>query len=116
MAIARAVLEYAADKRKLGAKTLFATHYHELTVLEEQLEGVKNYNVAVKKRGENITFLRRIVAGGADNSYGIDVARLAGLPDGLLKRARDILTQLETCRLYTSSCPATGRFSAASPA
>ena len=110
MAIARAVLEYAADKRKLGAKTLFATHYHELTVLEEQLEGVKNYNVAVKKRGENITFLRRIVAGGADNSYGIDVARLAGLPEGLLKRARDILTQLET------ESPAPSQPAAKSPA
>ncbi|MCI8359999.1 MAG: DNA mismatch repair protein MutS, partial [Clostridiales bacterium] len=96
MAIARAVLEHAADKRRLGAKTLFATHYHELTVLEELLDGVKNYNIAVKKRGEDITFLRRIVAGGADNSYGIDVARLAGLPDGLLKRARDILAQLES--------------------
>ena len=96
MAIARAVLEYAADKKKLGAKTLFATHYHELTVLEELLDGVKNYNIAVKKRGENITFLRRIVAGGADNSYGIDVAKLAGLPDGLLRRARDILAQLES--------------------
>ena len=96
MAIARAVLEHAADKRKLGAKTLFATHYHELTVLEEQLDGVKNYNVAVKKRGEEITFLRRIVAGGADNSYGIDVARLAGLPDGLLRRAREILAHLES--------------------
>ena len=96
MAIARAVLEHAADKRKLGAKTLFATHYHELTVLEELLDGVKNYNIAVKKRGEDITFLRRIVAGGADNSYGIDVARLAGLPEGLLKRARDILAQLES--------------------
>ena len=96
MSIARAVLEHAADPKKLGAKTLFATHYHELTVLEEQMEGVKNYNIAVKKRGDDITFLRRIVRGGADDSYGIEVAKLAGVPDGVITRAKAILKQLES--------------------
>ena len=95
MSIARAVLEYVVDKKKLGAKTLFATHYHELTQLEGQLQGVKNYNIAVKKHGEEITFLRRIIRGGADNSYGIDVARLAGIPDTIVRRARQILVSLE---------------------
>ena len=95
MSIARAVLEYVADKRKLGAKTLFATHYHELTALEEELDGVKNYNIAVKKRGDDITFLRRIVRGGADDSYGIEVAKLAGVPDTVMARAKQILRQLE---------------------
>lgn len=95
MSIARAVLEYVADRKKLGAKTLFATHYHELTELEEHIDGVKNYNIAVKKRGEDITFLRRIVRGGADGSYGIDVAKLAGVPDTVVRRARVILKALE---------------------
>ena len=94
MSIARAVLEYVADKKKLGAKTLFATHYHELTVMESLLEGVKNYNIAVKKRGDDITFLRRIVPGGADDSYGIEVAKLAGLPDSIIERAKEILQEL----------------------
>ena len=75
------MLEYVADNEQLGAKTLFATHYHELTELEDRLDGVKNYNIAVKKRGDDITFLRRIVPGGADDSYGIEVAKLAGVPD-----------------------------------
>lgn len=96
MSIARAVLEFVADKKKLGAKALFATHYHELTELEDLLRGVKNYSVAVKKHGEDITFLRRIVSGGADQSYGIEVARLAGIPDNVVKRARQILKQLES--------------------
>ncbi len=96
MSIARAVLEHVADKKKLGAKALFATHYHELTELENTLKGVKNYSVAVKKRGEDITFLRRIVSGGADQSYGIEVAKLAGIPDSVVKRARQILRQLES--------------------
>ncbi len=96
MSIARAVLEFVADKKKLGAKSLFATHYHELTVLEELLEGVKNYNVAVKKRGDDITFLRRIVPGGADDSYGIEVAKLAGVPDWIINRAKQILKELST--------------------
>jgi DNA mismatch repair protein MutS len=94
MSIARAVLEYVVDKKKLGAKALFATHYHELTVMENLLEGVKNYNIAVKKRGDDITFLRRIVPGGADDSYGIEVAKLAGLPDWIIKRAKAILKEL----------------------
>ena len=96
MSIARAVLEYAADKRKLGAKTLFATHYHELTELEESVDGVRNYNIAVKKRGDDITFLRRIVQGCADGSYGIEVAKLAGVPNSVVERAKVVLKELET--------------------
>lgn len=101
MSIARAVIEYAADKRHIGAKTLFATHYHELTVLEDQLPGVKNYNIACKKRGDELTFLRRIVPGGADDSYGIEVSKLAGVPDWIVKRARQVLEQLENGREVT---------------
>lgn len=96
MSIARAVLEFCADRKKLGAKTLFATHYHELTVMEELLEGVKNYNIAVKKRGDDITFLRRIVPGGADDSYGIEVAKLAGVPNSIINRAKEVLSELES--------------------
>jgi len=96
MAIARAVLEYAADRKKLGAKTLFATHYHELTDLEHELTGVKNYNIAVKKRQGDMIFLRKIVPGAADDSYGVEVAKLAGLPDRVISRAREILRQLES--------------------
>ena len=95
MSIARAVLEYCADPKKLGAKTLFATHYHELTALEGQLPGVRNYNIAVRTRGEDIIFLRKIISGGADRSYGIEVAKLAGLPKQVLTRARHILQELE---------------------
>lgn len=95
MSIARAVLEFAADKRRLGAKTLFATHYHELTELESTVEGVKNYNVSVKKRGDDITFLRRIVSGCADGSYGIEVAKLAGVPNSVVERAKVVLGELE---------------------
>ena len=95
MSIARAVLEYIANKKKLGAKTLFATHYHELSVLEDKLSNVKNYNIMVKKRGEEIIFLRRIVRGGTDDSYGIDVARLSGIPSEIIKRAKEILLSLE---------------------
>ena len=95
MSIARAVLEYCADGKKLGAKTLFATHYHELTAMEGVLPGVKNYNIAVRTRGEEIIFLRKILPGGADRSYGIEVAKLAGLPDQVVQRARKILRQLE---------------------
>ena len=91
MSIARAVLEYVADKKKLGAKTLFATHYHELTEMENELKGIRNYNIAVKKRGDDITFLRRIVRGGADDSYGIEVAKLAGIPEAVTNRAKEIL-------------------------
>ncbi len=96
MAIARAVLEYAADKKRLGAKTLFATHYHELTDIERELCGVKNYNIAVKKRAGSIVFLRKIVPGAADDSYGVEVAKLAGLPDRVITRARELLKALES--------------------
>jgi len=95
LSIAWAVLEYVADKSKIGAKTLFATHYHELTELEERIPGVKNYRVDVKEEGKNIIFLRKIVRGGCDSSYGIHVARLAGIPEEVLKRAEEILKQLE---------------------
>ena len=101
MSIARAVLEYVADKKKLGAKALFATHYHELTVLEEVIDGVNNYNIAVKKKGDDITFLRRIVPGGADDSYGIEVAKLAGIPDIITDRAKEILSELESGKSNT---------------
>ena len=95
MSIARAVLEHCADRRRLGAKTLFATHYHELTCLEGQIPGVKNYNIAAKKKKDDILFLRKIVRGGADQSYGIEVAKLAGVPDRVIQRAREILSELE---------------------
>ena len=96
MAIARAVLEYAASPKHLGAKTLFATHYHELSVIENELPNVKNYNIAVKKRGDKMIFLRKIVPGATDDSFGIEVAKLAGLPNSVITRARQILEQLET--------------------
>ena len=95
MSVARAVLEHCADKRKLGAKTMFATHYHELTTLENEIDGVKNYNISAKKRGDDIIFLRKIVPGGADDSYGIEVAGLAGVPDAVIKRAKAVLKELE---------------------
>ena len=95
MSIARAVLEYCADKKTLGAKTLFATHYHELTELENTLPGTVNYNIAVRTKGEDIIFLRKIVLGGADRSYGIEVAKLAGLPDKVVQRAKAVLKELE---------------------
>lgn len=103
MSIARAVLEYVADKKLLGAKTLFATHYHELTVLEKTVKGVKNYNIAAIKRGDDLTFLRRILPGAADESYGVEVAKLAGIPDSVIERAKKILSDLE------SSAPKTRR-------
>ena len=95
MSIARAVIEYIADRKKLGTKTLFATHYHELTELEELIPCVKNYNVAVKKRGEDIVFLRRIIPGGVDESYGIEVSKLAGIPRWVIDRAYEVLSSLE---------------------
>lgn len=98
MSIARAMVEFIADRKKLGAKTLFATHYHELTDLEQLLPCVKNYNTAVKKRGDDITFLRRIVPGSVDDSYGIEVSKLAGIPDWIIKRAHEILFDLENGR------------------
>jgi len=94
MSIARAIVEYT-NSRKIGAKTLFATHYHELTSMEEEFEGIVNYNVAAKKRGDNITFLRKIVRGSTDDSYGIEVAKLAGLPNEVIKRAKEILASVE---------------------
>lgn len=109
MSIARAVLEFCADKKKLGAKTLFATHYHELTVMEDLLDGVKNYNIAVKKRGDDITFLRRIVPGGADDSYGIEVAKLAGVPNSIIQRAKEVLSELESEKGETRAVPAVSR-------
>ncbi len=93
MSIARAVAEYTAGK-KIGAKTMFATHYHELTVLEKEIEGVVNYNIAAKKKGDDITFLRKIVKGATDDSYGIEVAKLAGVPNDVIRRAKDVLRQL----------------------
>ena len=96
MSIARAVLEYCAEAKKLGAKTLFATHYHELTAVEQELEGVHNFHIAVKKRKDDIVFLRKIIPGGADQSYGIEVAKLAGVPNPVIARAREILAQLES--------------------
>ncbi len=95
MAIARAVLEYCADKRKLGAKTMFATHYHELSALEGQLQGVRNYNITAKKQGGNLVFLRKIVPGAADDSYGIEVAKVAGLPESIIAKAKGYLKELE---------------------
>ncbi len=96
MAIARAVLEHAASPKRLGAKTLFATHYHELSTIENELPNVKNYNIAVKKRGGDMIFLRKIVPGAADDSYGVEVAKLAGLPNTVISRAREILKELES--------------------
>jgi len=95
LSIAWAVAGYIADKQKCGAKTLFATHYHELTELEDKLEGVKNYSIAVKEKGEDIIFLRKIVKGGTDESYGIHVAKLAGVPAPVVKKANEILKSLE---------------------
>ena len=95
LSIAWAVAEYISNKEKCGAKTLFATHYHELTELENRLEGVKNYSIAVKEKGEDIIFLRKIVKGGTDESYGIHVAKLAGVPQDVVKSANEILKGLE---------------------
>ena len=94
MSIARAIMEYTYGK-KIGAKTLFATHYHELTVMENEFPGIVNYNIAAKKRGDQITFLRKIVKGSTDDSYGIEVAKLAGLPNEVIKRAREVLETIE---------------------
>ena len=95
LSIAWAVAEYIADKNKCGAKTLFATHYHEMTTLEEEGNGIKNYSIAVKEKGEDIIFLRKIVEGGTDESYGVHVAKLAGVPKEVTKRANEILKTLE---------------------
>ena len=95
LSIAWAVAEFIANKEKCGAKTLFATHYHELIGLEEKLDGIKNYSIAVKEKGEDIIFLRKIVRGGTDESYGIHVAKLAGVPKAVTQRANEILRSLE---------------------
>jgi DNA mismatch repair protein MutS len=105
MAIARAVLEACADPKRLGAKTLFATHYHELTALEGQLPGVKNYHIAAKKKGGDIIFLRKIIRGGADQSYGVEVAKLAGVPERVVRRAREILAELEAGEGLLAAAP-----------
>jgi DNA mismatch repair protein MutS len=99
LSIAWAVIEYISDKEKIGSRTLFATHYHELTDLEGKITGIKNYCVSVKEKGSDVIFLRKIIRGGADGSYGIHVARLAGLPEAVLERANDILTELEEANI-----------------
>ena len=101
LSIAWAVAEFIADKEKCGAKTLFATHYHELTELEDKLEGIKNYSIAVKEKGEDIIFLRKIVRGGTDESYGIHVAKLAGVPKVVTEKANEILRSLERKNILT---------------
>ena len=101
LSIAWAVAEYIADKEKCGAKTIFATHYHELTELENKLEGIKNYSIAVKEKGEDIIFLRKIVRGGTDESYGIHVAKLAGVPKQVTQKANEILKNLERKNILT---------------
>jgi DNA mismatch repair protein MutS len=107
LSIAWSVAEFLHDK--IEARTLFATHYHELTKLAEERSGVRNYNVAVREWNEQIIFLRKIVPGGADKSYGIQVARLAGLPREILERAKDILTHLETPDGATMELPRRGK-------
>ncbi len=102
LSIAWAVAEFIANKEKCGAKTLFATHYHELTELEEKIEGVKNYSIAVKEKGEDIIFLRKIVRGGTDESYGIHVAKLAGVPKTVTSKANEILHSLERKNILTN--------------
>ena len=105
LSIAWAVAEYIADKEKCGAKTLFATHYHEMTTLEKDGNGIKNYSIAVKEKGEDIIFLRKIVEGGTDESYGVHVAKLAGVPKDVTKRANEILKSLERKSVLKDSHP-----------
>ena len=105
LSIAWAVSEYISDKKKIGAKTLFATHYHELTQLEDKLDGVKNYCIACKKRGDDVIFLRRIIKGGADDSYGIEVSALAGLPKAVVERAKEILSAIDKKEADVSNLP-----------
>ena len=106
MAIARAMLEYCADRRRLGARTMFATHYHELSALEGSIEGVKNYNITAKKQGGSLIFLRKIVPGSADDSYGIEVAKLAGVPEAVIRKAKGYLAELEAGRADLSGTEA----------
>lgn len=102
LSIAWAVVEHISNTRLLGAKTLFATHYHELTELEGKLAGVNNYCIAVKERGDDIVFLRKIVKGGADKSYGIQVAKLAGVPDSVIERAKELVEELSDADIITT--------------
>ena len=104
LSIAWAIAEYIQDPQRLGARTLFATHYHEMTQLESLREGITNYCVAVQERDGEVLFLRKIIPGGADRSYGIHVAQLAGLPDLVIHRAKAVLAQLESSLLFTSRC------------
>ena len=105
LSIAWAVAEYIADVSKCGAKTLFATHYHEMTTLEQEGNGIKNYSIAVKEKGEDIIFLRKIVKGGTDESYGVHVAKLAGVPKEVTKRANEILKSLERKSILADKKP-----------
>ena len=107
LSIAWAVVEYIADRKKCGAKTFFSTHYHELTELEGTIDGVKNYCISVKEQGDDIIFLRKIVRGGADKSYGIQVAKLAGVPDEITNRAKEIVSQLVSADIVEASSTAT---------
>ncbi|MCR4840334.1 MAG: DNA mismatch repair protein MutS [Lachnospiraceae bacterium] len=109
LSIAWAVIEHIAKDRRLGAKTLFATHYHELTELEGKLPGVINYRIAVKEQGDDIVFLRKILRGGADKSYGIQVARLAGVPDEVLRRAHEICDELQEANVTVNVEKAAGK-------
>ena len=106
MAIARAVLEYCADRRRLGARTMFATHYHELSVLEGELDGIRNYNITAKKQNGKLIFLRKIVPGAADDSYGIEVAKLAGVPNSVIDRAKQCLQELVEQQGIPAAAPA----------
>ena len=103
LSIAWSVVEYINDVNIIGAKTLFATHYHELTELEGKLDSVNNYCISVKEQGDDIVFLRKIIKGGADKSYGIQVAKLAGVPDGVIQRAKEILVQLTNADIVNTA-------------
>jgi len=103
LSIAWAVVEYLLDSKKIGAKTLFATHYHELSELEGRFDGVKNYCLSVKEHGEDVIFLRKVLSGGADKSYGVHVARLAGIPGSVVARAHEIQARLEVSDINQES-------------
>ena len=102
LSIAWAVIEHISNTKLLGAKTLFATHYHELTELEGKLPGVNNYCIAVKEKGDDIVFLRKIIKGGADKSYGIQVAKLAGVPDSVIERAKELMEELSNADILAA--------------
>ena len=103
LSIAWAVVEYISNTKTLGAKTLFATHYHELTELEGTIHGVNNYCIAVKEMGDDIVFLRKIIKGGADRSYGIQVAKLAGIPEAVILRAKELAQELSDADITVRS-------------